>query len=163
MTLLGALEANLSIICACLLTFPPLMNFFARWTGPEFSSTRVGLKDFISSFSSKSRKPSPGSMRLNSSSAELHCPEGREKNMPTDGDLESARTRPQHNRLYPSNDAIATRTSLEVEYGWLKQPGRSQARVEVDDSWKRELNSLGQGVESHSSINVIKSWRVNKE
>ncbi|KAI0888724.1 uncharacterized protein GGS22DRAFT_152222 [Annulohypoxylon maeteangense] len=157
--LLGALEANLSIICACLPTMQPLMTSFTGRVKSSFSSDAGGLKGLYNNFSSRYLRPVPGSMKIGSST-------DRRATMYIEDDLESARLQKHVDKLYPLNTTLASRTSLSEEIGWTQQ---TRCFTQVDSANSKsgdesvELAKLGEKVEPYSAINVTKSWKVNSE
>ncbi|OTA95525.1 hypothetical protein M434DRAFT_9771 [Hypoxylon sp. CO27-5] len=153
--LLGALEANLSIICACL----PLIN--SLFTSPEGvkstgSSNDGRFKGLYNSFSSKYLKAPHGSVKLDS------IADRRETS--AEDDLESARLHRQVDKLYPLN-SMTTRTSQSEDPAWMRQTSISFAQVDSNNSKTGdeviEMGKLGEKVEPYSAINVTRSWKVN--
>ncbi|KAI1412246.1 hypothetical protein F5Y13DRAFT_200245 [Hypoxylon sp. FL1857] len=153
--LLGALEANLSIICACLPLIQPLF-IPRRETKSTISSNEGRLKGLYNSFSSRYLKGAPGSVKLDS------ITDRRETLV--EEDLENARLHRQVDKLYPLN-SIATRMSLSEDAAWMHQAGVSFAQVDSSNSKSGdetlEMAKLGEKVEPYSAINVTKSWNVN--
>ncbi|KAI1386116.1 uncharacterized protein F4822DRAFT_306263 [Hypoxylon trugodes] len=157
--ILGALEANLSIVCACLPTLPPLLSAFKGRVKSSFGSNNGGIKGVFSNFSTKDRRPTRNSIKLDSTNF-------RPRNMSIEDDVESVRLQNQVDKLYPLNAMLASRASVEREIGWMSQTGRSYARVASTISGSSgdaalEMARLGEKVEPYSAINVTKSWRVN--
>ncbi|KAJ8109466.1 hypothetical protein ONZ43_g6129 [Nemania bipapillata] len=167
--LLGSLEANLTIICACLPTFPAFSNSFSTWFKSTFSSNNGGLRKLISSFSSKANKPPGGSSKMTSSFVKLSDPEANnaERGPSRDTESESAKIQRQQDRLYPLSVTMATRPSLEGDYyGGSYQQGKNQTHITSNDvrhdPVALEMSNLGTAAEPQSSINVTRSWAVNQ-
>lgn len=71
--MLGALEANLTITCACLPAFPSLRKPFLERLRSNFSSKKSGSFRglFYNFLSRRTRRPTPGSVKINSSAEGL--------------------------------------------------------------------------------------------
>ncbi|KAI1150271.1 hypothetical protein F4825DRAFT_427485 [Nemania diffusa] len=169
--LLGSLEANLTIICACLPTFPAFSNSFSVWFKSTFSSSGGGLRRLISSFTSKPSKMAGGSGKMSSSFVKLSDPEANaERGSSRDAasrDAESAKIQQQQDRLYPLSAAMASRPSIEADYyGGPYQKGKSQTHITSSDRRHDpvalEMSNLGVATEQQSTINVTRSWEVNQ-
>ncbi|RYP42642.1 hypothetical protein DL767_000011 [Monosporascus sp. MG133] len=65
--LLGGLEANLTIVCACLPSIPTLFSLFAEKIKSTLGSGTGGFKGLLSIFSFTSPRPTRGSIKLGSS------------------------------------------------------------------------------------------------
>ncbi|KAF3062123.1 hypothetical protein GL218_03952 [Daldinia childiae] len=159
-TLLGALEANLSIVCACLPAMPQLLAAFAEKIKMSLGSESGGLRGLFSSFSFGYRKNTHGSVKLSEASDKK---ENASSSM--DDDVEKARLQKHVDKLYPLSMTGASRGSFEEERAWTQQVGRTYARVNTANSGHSEepveMTRLGENVEPYSTINVTKSWRVN--
>ncbi|OTB13180.1 hypothetical protein K445DRAFT_170932 [Daldinia sp. EC12] len=158
-TLLGALEANLSIVCACLPAMPQLLTAFAEKIRSSLGSENGGLRGIFSTFSFGYRKGTHGSVKLSEGS-------GKGGNASSvDDDVEKARLQKTMDKLYPLSKTGASRGSFDEERGWTQQVGQTFARVNTAHSGHSEepveMTRLGENVEPYSTINVTKSWRVN--
>jgi hypothetical protein len=165
--LLGSLEANLTIICACLPTFPAFSNSFSTWFKSTFSSNG-GLRKLISSFSSKRNKIPAGSSKMSSSFVKLSdVGANAERAASRDTESESAKIQRQQDRLYPLSVTMASRPSLEEDYyGGSYQQGKNQTHITSNDIGHDpvtlEMSNLGAAAEPQSTINVTRSWAVNQ-
>ncbi|KAI0128226.1 hypothetical protein F4776DRAFT_672351 [Hypoxylon sp. NC0597] len=131
--LLGALEANLSIICACL----PLIN--------SLVTSREGVK------SAAAR----GSVKLNSTTDRQEAS--------AEDDLESARLHRQVDKLYPLNSmATRTSLSEDPSWMHQTSISFAQVDSNNSKTGDEamEMGKLGEKVEPYSAINVTKSWKV---
>ncbi len=157
-TILGGLEANLSIVCACLPTYPPLMTIIAEKLRTTFGSNDGSLRGLFNSFSLRNRKQTHDSVKLGSTT-------DRQANSATDDDLESARLQRHHDRLYPLSMSVPTRISQDEEVRWVDQTGKNHIRVDTDTPWSGpgvvEMERLGDRVEPHNNINITKSWGIS--
>ncbi|KAI0844754.1 hypothetical protein F5Y00DRAFT_255798 [Daldinia vernicosa] len=158
-TLLGALEANLSIVCACLPAMPQLLTSFAEKIKMSLGSEDGGLRGLFSTFSFGYRRNTHGSVKLSEASDK----QGNVSSV--NDDVEKARVQKQMDKLYPLSMTGASRGSFDEERAWTQQVGRTYARVNTANSGHSEepveMTRLGENVEPYSTINVTKSWRVN--
>lgn len=117
--ILGALEANLSIICACLPAFPALLKpLVERFRSSLGSGRPDSLRGFFEGFSVRpGRRHTRGSVKLGSS-GDAPGPD----DPPAPGGVERARHAPGNtdhtDKLYPLRVASATRVSVEGERAW---------------------------------------------
>ncbi|KAI0014477.1 hypothetical protein F4779DRAFT_624743 [Xylariaceae sp. FL0662B] len=159
--ILGALEANLSIVCACLPTFPPLLAFLSEkiksTLGSEHSRFKMLLNNSPFGYY---RRTAPGTVKLSSST-------DKRGNSSTNGDPESSRLPIQHKELVPLDIAApTTRMSLSGDIGWVERKGGSHTEVDTATSWTMaealEMARFGDTVEPYNSISVTKTWGVNQ-
>lgn len=120
--ILGALEANLTIICACLPAFPSLLRPLLERLKSSLSSKKSGtFRGLLYNFSSRrTRRPTHDSVKLNSSAEAL---EPGHFSAPTD--LESGpklqKNTDYTDRLYPLSATSVSRASIEGDKAWPKQ------------------------------------------
>ncbi|OTA99273.1 hypothetical protein M426DRAFT_89003 [Hypoxylon sp. CI-4A] len=159
-SIVGGLEANLSIVCACLPCMSPLFTTFAGKVKSSIDS-HGGVKGLYNNVSSRYRRPTRGSTKLSDGVSV------RPANSFIEDDMESARLQKQVDKLYPLNTTIASRVSIEAEEGWAPRTrGTSFTHVAsastVVGEDVLEMARLGDKVEPYSAINVTKTWGVNQ-
>lgn len=149
--ILGALEANLSIICACLPAFPSLLTPLLEKLKSSLGSGKHGsLRALFYGFSSRRTRPhARGSLKLTSSTEAL----GPE-HLFVARDLESAKHTPKNidhtDKLYPLSVTSASRTS--VERG-SECENRGQVHVQTRISAETvELARLGGRMETWGNV-----------
>lgn len=157
--LLGALEANLSIVCACLPMLQSIIVTFGQGIRSKLSIDRSTLK-LLKPFSSGSRKPTHGSQKLGSftDNAKLSTDQNS---------LEAARYQSQHDKLYPLTALSASRASFDedVEGTTPLNEFRTvpEAMSHANTSTARSVSSPTRAVSNQQSINVTKTWDVRDE
>ncbi|TRX93370.1 hypothetical protein FHL15_005645 [Xylaria flabelliformis] len=160
--LLGSLEANLFIICACLPTLPILTNPFLEWIKSKFSSSSRELRSLMSGFSSKPSTAVPGLGESSSFTKLRDAETNSEEPSSRDADLESARLQ----RLYPMSVTMASRPSVEDNRDWSYQQAKSHTRITFNDAVQNpealEMSNIREAAELQPSIKVTKSWAVNQ-
>ncbi|KAG8164087.1 hypothetical protein KVR01_006005 [Diaporthe batatas] len=149
--ILGALEANLSIICACLPAFPSLLKPLIEKLRSNLSSNKSGsfLGLFYKFSSRRTRGPTTGSIKL-TSSAEALGP--GHSSAPTDP--ENGYNRPKNvdytSRLYPLSETSASRGSIEGAMFW---PKAGQVGVQtITTAESVELERLGGRMETWGNV-----------
>lgn len=160
--LLGALEANLSIVCACLPLFQPIITSLSEKIRSTFNSDRSLIRGVLNPFSSKSRsrKNTRGSMKLDSST-------DRKGSSLHDEDMDTSRLRRQHDKLYPISMATGTQASVDEEAGWVDHMRGDQAHGDTVISARGqppvEMQSYEQGAAQTGNINVTRTWAVDSD
>jgi hypothetical protein len=101
--LLGALEVNLSIVCACLPVLQPLSNLNIEKARSTLGSSN-GFRQIRSLFSSNRRKPTRDSMKLGSSMDRLSI----------ESEMATARYMRPIDKLHPLIAVSAGRPSVEL-------------------------------------------------
>ncbi|KAI1076815.1 hypothetical protein F5B20DRAFT_312259 [Whalleya microplaca] len=157
--ILGALEANLSIVCACLPAFPTLLAFLAEKIRMTLGSSNDRFKMLLNNSPFGYRRTAPGTVKLSSST-------DRRGTSSTNGDLESLRLQEQQMNMYPLNIATATRTSPSEGIGWVDPKSKSSTEGDSTISWSMaealEMARLGDTVEPYNNISVTKTWGVDQ-
>jgi hypothetical protein len=152
-TILGALEANLSIVCACLPLFRPLVTLV---------SERINTIYQRRTMTSRSKS----SYLKKSSSSRLGYVSHKNPGNLTTEDEQEERLKKQINQLYPLS---ATAGSIdEISYSTWIPPHDSDFNATVKSGgvetggahFEMENIHREKNVEPFSAINVTKSWRV---
>lgn len=149
--ILGALEANLTIICACLPAFPSLLKPLIEKLRSSLSSKKSGsFRGLFYKFSSRrTRGPTTGSINLTSSAEALEPGHSSAPTYP-ENDYHRPKNVDYTDRLYPLSVTSASRASIEGEKLWPK-PG--QVGVQTTTTAESvELERLGGRMETWGNV-----------
>lgn len=136
--ILSTLEANLSIICACLPAFPAVLRPLVQKMKSSFDSgSGRSIRDLIPFSLKASRRPTRATVRLH------HSESGGSHPWPAD-DVEAAQLQNKraNDRLYPLSMTAVTRASVEDEPATFDE-GCIQARTTIT----AETTRMNQGTE----------------
>ncbi|KAF2681996.1 hypothetical protein K458DRAFT_371306 [Lentithecium fluviatile CBS 122367] len=155
-TLLGALEANLSIVCACLPLLQPLFVNFSERMKSKFSSDHSTFR-LLNPFSSSHRRPTHDSVKLTSSTDKPGV-------AVIEDDLEVARSQRQYDNLYPISVPSASQPSFEEQISpgerfYSGQTGHGRSAF-TGSGGVFEMERMDGGSVHQKKINVTKTWEV---
>lgn len=148
--ILGVLEANVSIVCACLPTIPPFLAFIAD----RIRSLNVGLTGLLDGFSRdrRTRRHAEGSFKLSS----LHD-KRRSGGLSMDDNNDGAKLREHGQVAYPLGVPTRARVDGFEKNQWTGEASPSGAHV--GQAW--EPRDLETGDRPQRNINVTKTWVVD--